>query len=424
MQLSLNKILRACVSLVPAVMLAGALCWPMAEEVLGDSSEAVVWLYPDPLVSTTPTNFEPEDRRDFRPVRSDAEYAALAATLREVYSLPVEAWPAPHLAEGVEHRELGPVPEAVYPEANPYSEAKAELGRLLFFDGRLSGPGQMSCGSCHVADLGWADGRARSLGHGAHQLQRNTPSMLNAAHLDELFWDGRVTSLEDLVSAVLHNPEEMSSSAGEVAARVEAIEGYGPLFEAAFGDEGVTFERITQAIATHVRTVVSEPSSAFDRFLGGKKDALSDEAVRGLHLFRTDARCMNCHNGPLMTDGRFHNNGLAYYGRKFEDLGRYRVTKDPEDVGRFRTQGLRNIGRTAPYMHVGFFDLTGVINLYNAGGARTKPRGDQAEDPLWPETSELLVPLHLNERDRADLEAFLASLTERRRRDMLPELPE
>jgi len=144
--------------------------------------------------------------------------------------------------------------------------------------------------------------------------------------------------------------------------------------------------------------------------------------VRGLHLFRTTARCLNCHNGPMLTDGQFHNEGLTYYGRKLEDLGRYAVTKNPEDVGKFKTPSLRNIARTAPYMHNGLFDLEGVLNMYNAGMATVRRRADQKDDPLFPTKSKLLQPLGLNQTEKADLKAFLEALTETRIRIRPPEL--
>ena len=385
----------------------------------------LVGVIADPLVTTDPIGFEPQTRQDERPLLSGAQYRELAELLRAVYAGSADQWPKPHVDEGVEFVELGLMPaETPYPEDNPPDDAKAELGKLLFFDGRLSGPGQMSCASCHVAELGWGDGRARSLGHGAHQLTRNTPSMLNSAFMPKLFWDGRADSLEDLVVAVLTNIKEMNATPDQTVQAVAAIPGYVERFDAVFGKDSVTLENIAKAMATHIRTVRSEPSSAFDRFLMGDMKQLSDSAIRGMHLFRTDARCVNCHNGPMLTDNRFHDLGLSYYGRKFEDLGRYEITKDKADVGKFKTPSLRNVGRTAPYMHVGFFDLKGVVNMYNAGMATLKRKPEQADDPLFPTKSERLEPLHLNEQDRADLVAFLESLTERRRRDLVPTLPE
>ena len=433
--MSLNKLHRSllrgvgrCLLAGTPLVLVGGLLLSMHRLALAaeaqEDAAAEPWVYGDPLESTTPTNFHPQNRRDLRPPRSEEDAAALAARLRAAYAEDPAAWPPAHVDEGVEAAELGPPEPAAYPKANPHSEAKATLGRLLFFDGRLSGSGQMSCASCHTADLGWADGRARSLGHAANQLGRNTPSLLNSGLSPTHFWDGRAEDLETLIREVLSNGSEMKTTPEEAAARVAAVPGYAAYFAEAFGDAAVTADRLVDAIATHTRTVVSEPSSDFDRFLAGDHDRLSDAAVRGLHLFRTDARCFNCHHGPRLTDDKFHNLGLTYYGRLHEDLGRYRVTDDPADVGQFKTPGLRNVARTAPYMHNGFFDLEGLINVYNAVGADPKRPEKFADDPLWPTTDPLLRPLHLNERDRADLLAFLESLTERRRRDMQPDLPE
>jgi len=381
------------------------------------------WVYGDPLDSTTPVNFHPRDRHDVRPTRTDEEYARVAGVLRAAYSKPPDQWPKAHIKDGVTYVELGPVQPASYPEDNPYSDAKAKLGELLFFDARLSGSGQMACASCHAAELGWADGRARSLGHGGLQLERNAQSLLNASRQAHLFWDGRVDSLEDQAMAVFLEDTEMRTTPAEMETKLRAIPGYAPLFKQAFGDGEITIGRVVQAIATHVRSIVSEPSSRFDRFLAGNHGQLNDSAIRGLHLFRTDANCLNCHSGPILSDGRFHNLGLTYFGRKYEDLGRYNVTKDPADVGRFRTPSLRNVARTAPYTHVGFFDLPGLINLYNAGGSNPRQREEFVGNPLWPTTDPLLEPLYLNEQDKADLTAFLESLTERRRRDLVPDLP-
>jgi cytochrome c peroxidase len=184
-------------------------------------------------------------------------------------------------------------------------------------------------------------------------------------------------------------------------------------------------DRIVQAIATFERTIVGGHSK-FDTFVSGKNPkALSDEAIRGLHLFRTTARCINCHNGPNFTDGEFHNVGLSYYGREYEDLGRYNATKKPEDVGKFKTPSLRNVGRTSPYMHNGLFkELDGVLNMYNAGMPTLRRTEALKDDPLFPEHKDpLLKPLGLNAADKADLIAFLESLNERRITIRPPALP-
>lgn len=350
--------------------------------------------------------------------------ACVASGLRRQYAGPPASWPDAHVDDGVAFVELGPAPEPAFPEHNPWSAEKEALGRALFFDGRLSGTGTMSCASCHTAELGWADGRTTSFGHGARALPRNAPTVRNAGFVPRLFWDGRAASLEAQALSVFENDDEMHASAAGIEARLAGSAGYRRMFLAAFGDEQPTIERVVQAIATFERTIVSDGSSAFDRFLSGDGDALSDDALAGLHLFRTKARCANCHHGPLLTDHGFHDVGLSYYGRKFEDLGRYRVTGDPADVGRFKTPSLRNVARTAPYMHNGLFGLEGVVNMYSAGMPTLKPKPDQLDDPLFPRKSPLLQKLDLNADEKRQLLAFLDALTERPRRVRAPELPE
>lgn len=358
---------------------------------------------------------------------SDGAPLADVIALREAYAGPTASWPAAVLDErqpgDPESLELGLLPPVVHPARNPHSAAKEELGRLLFFDGRLSGTGQMSCGSCHAPELGWVDGRATAVGHGALFGTRNTPSVLNSGHLEALFWDGRAKDLEDLVRQVFANPTEMRIDEAEMISGLRTSAGYADHFEAAFGDVEPTLERVVDAIACFCRTQASSGSSAFDRFLGGDANALTDDALRGLHLFRTKARCISCHDGPLVGGRGFHDLGLSYYGRELEDLGRYRITERAEDVGRFRTPSLRNVMRTAPYMHNGLFDLPGVLNMYSAGMPSLKPEPEHVGDPLFPSKSPHLVELDLSAEEKADLTAFLDSLTERRRRVRV-ELPE
>jgi len=261
-----------------------------------------------------------------------------------------------------------------------------------------------------------------SFGHERKELKRNAPTILNTAFNETLFWDGRSNSLEEQAMDVVNNTDEMHSSAQFVRANLGKIPGYTNEFTKVFGSPEVSLARVAQAIATFERTVTSRGNN-FDSFLRGDTNALSEEAIRGLHLYRTGARCINCHNGPSFTDGKFHNEGLTYYGRKLEDLGRYDVTKKPEDVGRFKTPSLRNIARTAPYMHNGLFDLDGVLNMYNAGMPTVRRKESQKDDPLFPVKSPHLQSLGLNKQDLADLKAFLEALTETRLRMRSPTLP-
>ncbi len=357
-----------------------------------------------------------------RPLRSYEARRAYLAQVRADYAGDPATWPAPHVDADVEHRELGPMPPMEYPADNPPSPAKIKLGRQLFFDPRLSGSGQLACASCHDPDLGWGDGRATSYGHDRKQLTRNAPTILNTGYRKTLFWDGRASSLEDQAHKVLTNQDEMHSSGVVVVEKILEIPGYVDQFQAAFHPEGVSHENALQALAAFERSLKSG-GSRFDAFLRGRPNALSDEALSGLHLFRTDARCINCHNGPLLTDDKFHNLGLGMIGRPFEDLGRYKVTGDPADAGKFRTPSLRNVARTAPYMHHGLFDLEELLRLYNAGMPSDRVPAKDTRG-LKPVKSPHLKELNLNAQDLADLTAFLGSLSEPRLRVMAPKLPE
>lgn len=357
-----------------------------------------------------------------RPSLTAEERTAHIAELREQYSQPRDAWPAPDIDEEIEWVELGPLPKITHPENNPGTKEKIALGKMLFFEPRLSGSGQLACASCHEPDMYWSDGRAVSFGHNRTPLLRNAPSALHSGLRTSFFWDGRVSSLEEQAHDVLTNQDEMRSSEELIAKNLSKLPEYGERFEEVFGDAQPTMVRVTQAIAAFERTL-NGGRSRFDYFLNGKTKALTDEELAGLHLFRTTARCMNCHHGPLMTDEKFHNIGLSNYGRKFEDLGRYLITNDPKDVGAFRTPSLRNIAATAPYMHNGMFTLEELITLYNGGMRNPRPRKDQVDDPLFPTTTPILKKLHMNKQDFVDLTAFLHALSEPPRRILPPKLP-
>ena len=323
---------------------------------------------------------------------------------------------------GVAWKELGPTPSLKKRDDPRKIDPKVTLGRTLFFDPRISNTREMACASCHDPDLGWADGRTVSFGIGRTSLPRNSPSLLNAAFTEIFFWDGRANSLEDQARQVLTNEREMGSSEVLLKERLQSIKGYPELFEKAYGDPAISLNRVASALATFERTIVGGRNQ-FDAFLKGRKDALSDEAIVGLDLFRREGRCLNCHHGPLLTDGQMHDIGLSYFGRKLQDLGRYTVTKKPEDSGKFRTPSLRNVTRTRPYMHNGIFDLEGVLNLYNAGMPTLVRKEHQKDDPTFPNKSPLLKSLGLNRQDLPDIIAFLESLEEPRFRMRPPPLP-
>jgi len=356
------------------------------------------------------------------PLESAEARKERAEKLREVYYRSSSAWPAPQVDPGVDWRELGLLPAPVAPEGDPSTPAKVELGKKLFFDPRVSGSGQIACASCHDPDLGWADGRTTAFGHRRELLKRNAPTVMNLAFVDRHFWDGRAEGLEDQARQVILNPSEMSATPDSIVASLAAVPEYRDAFREAYGSDRIDVDATARALAAFERSLVGG-RSAFDKFLKGDRGALSDEAVLGLDLFRGKARCINCHNGPAFTDGRFHDLGLSYYGRELEDLGRYRTTGKPEDVGRFRTPSLRNVTATRPYMHNGLFELDGVLNAYNAGMATLRRKPEQADDPLFPTKSPLLKPLGLNKQELGDLRAFLESLAEPKLRVRPPALP-
>lgn len=325
------------------------------------------------------------------------------------------AWPAPELDDTVKagFEDLGLLPAVPFPADNPYSKEKVALGQALFSEVKLSRNNTIACISCHDPKTGWSDSKELSEGHVGQLGSRNAMTILNTAYVKELFWDGRAKSLEDQAAGPIANPLEMHQSLGHAVSKIAADPNYAALFRAAFGDGTVTAERMTRAIATFERTIISK-ESAFDRFLKGDRTALSDDALWGMHLFRTKARCINCHNGALFSDNRFHSNGLHYYGRELEDLGRYRITGKPEDVGFFRTPTLRDILYSGNYMHNGLFPMTnglGVIAMYNAGMVQTLPTGLFKYDPLYPKTSPEIRSLGLNRMETNALMEFMKAIS-------------
>lgn len=331
--------------------------------------------------------------------------------LRSVYAGPTEDWPAPWLEPGVTFAELAPL--ALHPRPAPGSReaALADLGQHLFMDPQLSASGSISCASCHDPVRGWGDGQRVSTGHDGAEGRRNAPGLHSAGYRRHLFWDGRAARLEDQALGPLLNPIEMANDdLAEMIAKLSSDPDYPPLFFAAYGTGSVTLERLTGALAAFQSGL--EAPTRLDHFLSGEQDALSDAEISGLHLFRTKAGCINCHGGPLLTDEGFHNLGLGLFGRRYHDMGRFEVTGDPADAGKFRTPSLRHVAETAPYMHNGLVpDLDKVLLFYKSGGGRSMPRdAAEAADPVFQgaaRTSPLLRKLELTPEEWADLRAFL-----------------
>ncbi|WP_345950046.1 cytochrome c peroxidase [Mucilaginibacter sp. PAMB04274] len=348
-----------------------------------------------------------------------------ADSLRAIYNQSPDRWPKPDVDPDIKWTELGMLPKAPISAQSVKDKEMIELGKVLFYDPRLSGSNQISCISCHAPEMHWSDGRQVSLGHNQMANSRNAPSLENVWFYKMLFWDGRAKDLEEQLTGPIASDIEMHQNLKELPGKLSLIKGYPPLFAAAFGSKNITQQRIAKALATYQLTFTSRKSD-FDYFLQGSSKRLTDQQIEGLHLFRTKARCMNCHNGPLFTDNEFHNVGLTYYGRdKYEDLGRYNITKDPKDVGKFKTPGLRDVMRTRPWFHNGLFDnMEGVLNMYNAGMAQPKPKPNQVNNPLFPKTDVHLKKLNLTKEERAAIIAFLESITTEPWRITKPVLPQ
>jgi len=332
-------------------------------------------------------------------------------SLRKVYSKPTDQWPKPTVDKGAVFQELGELPPSPVDLKNDSVKNVVELGKILFFDPRLSGSNQISCSSCHAPDLHWTDGRQVSIGHDHLANIRNAPSLENVWFYKRLFWDGRATNLEEQAGSPVAAHNEMHQDMKALSKKLSKIKGYQPYFKSAFGSKEITNKRIFESLATFQRSIVSR-RTPFDRFLAKDKKALTDQQLMGLHLFRTKARCINCHNGPLFTDNEFHNDGLTYFGRKYEDLGLYNVTRKPEDVGKFKTPGLRNVMKTAPWFHNGLFpDMDGVMNMYNVGMPVQRVKPEQVNNPLLPKNDKLLKGLKLSIAEKDAVVAFLEALS-------------
>ncbi|RDE19727.1 tryptophan tryptophylquinone biosynthesis enzyme MauG [Motiliproteus coralliicola] len=293
-----------------------------------------------------------------------------------------------------------------FPASNPYSAEKAQLGKMLFFDQRLSRNFNMSCATCHNPSLGWEDGVPGAFGGQGKTLDRHSPTILNLAWGEEFFWDGRAPSLEEQIKGPIQSPNEMNIPIAQVVDRLQAVQGYRNLFSRVFPNEGISEQSILKSIATYERTIVSG-TAPFDRWIDGDSAAISDAAKRGFALFNDEAGCNRCHTGWNFTDNRFHDIGLAT-----PDNGRMTITQQPSDQHAFKTPGLRNISQRAPYMHNGSLKtLSQVIDHYISGGIQ--------RDSLSPK----MTPIPLTPQQKNDLLAFLGSLTGEAQAVSLPILP-
>ena len=328
------------------------------------------------------------------------------------------------------------LPEVPVPADNPQNPGKVTLGRKLFNDKRFSADGTINCATCHSAEKAFTDGLKVSKGFKGQKGTRNAPTVINAAYYTTQFWDGRAASLEEQSKGPFINPVEHGlKNFDPILETIRGDSQYTALFKKTFGTEpkDITIDHVAKAIAAFERTVISG-NSPFDRYLYGKEsDAMSEAAIRGLAVFRLKGRCVDCHTigqtSAIFTDNKFHNIGVGFssiadnlmdivdaYRKKHEsgeeldvdiltsanisELGRFAVTLDPSDLGRFKTPSLRNVAVTGPYMHDGSMDsLEEVVEFYNEGG-EDNPMLDGG-----------IRPLRLTEQEKSDLVEFMKALT-------------
>jgi cytochrome c peroxidase len=312
---------------------------------------------------------------------------------------------------------LEPAGGVPIPARNPQTPAKVELGKKLFFDRRLSGDGTMSCATCHDPRLGYSDGLEISLSYPTTRNWRNSPTLIGVAFQKYLFHDGRASTLEEQALFPMMSAFEMNQNLDFMEEEIRSVPEYVADFTEVFGDGDVSRERIAMAIAAFERTLVSR-DAPLDRFLSGDTNSLSPEALKGYEIFTGKGKCSDCHYGGNLADDRFHVlhvpenpehlkdpriaatrrfvakvNHFEEYRTLAEDPGRYLITKDQKDWKAFRTPTLRDIARTAPYMHNGIYaSLDEVIEFFNVGGGKGNT---------------VLMPLQLTPEEKGQLRVFL-----------------
>jgi len=290
---------------------------------------------------------------------------------------------------------LPPVP---VPADNPLTPEKIELGKMLYFDKRVSKDGTISCATCHDPQVGWTEARATSQGIRGQIGGRNSPTVINAAYAPAMFWDGRAATLEDQAVGPVGNPIEMGHSMASVVDLLKKIPEYERRFQQVFGTS-VTEKGFAQAIAAFERTVVSG-NSPYDRYMAGDKSALSAAAKRGLEVFGDS--CATCHTPPLFSNYRYYNVGVDA-GKSEPDQGRKAVTNKAGDMGKFRVPALRDVASTAPYFHDGTVaKLEDAVKIMAGGGK---------DNPHLSAQVRAIRESQLSDQDVKDLVEFLKSLS-------------
>ena len=294
-----------------------------------------------------------------------------------------------------------------FPDEAAYSPQLATLGKMLFFDPRLSGAQNLSCASCHNPSFGSEVPVPGAIGSANTPLARKSNTILNAAWSTSLFWDGRAKSLEEQAKGPITTPAEMNGKFPEIVTRLKGVPEYSAWFDRLFPGAGVTKDNLLSAIATYERTVMAG-EAPFDRWIDGDPTAISPSAQRGFGLFNGKAGCSGCHSGWNFTDNKFHDVGLPT-----DDIGRGKY--EPGNLQAqyaFKTPGLRNLIYRAPFGHNGQFpDLESIIAFYGTGGLNRASK------------SPLIKPFDLDETETQDLLAFLRSLAAEKTETALPNLP-
>ncbi len=348
----------------------------------------------------------------------------------------------PILAEMPRPDGLSALGDAPIPASNPQSDAKVELGKMLFFDPILSGNYAMPCSACHLPDAGWAIQSPISFGYPGTTHWRNSQTIVNSAYYGKLFWAGSSGNLEHQARSAARGGVAGNGEDDMMESRLAFVPEYRERFNDVFGDDWPSIRHAYDAIAAFERTIV-QTDTPFDNYMNGDDAALSEQQVRGLDLFAGKAGCIECHNGPLLSDEKYYNTGVpaysgweddeiaqitfrfelyakgsteAMYRSTKDDPGLYFRTKETGDKGKFRTPSLRYTAFTYPYMHNGMLEtLRDVVDFYNAGGGTN----DFADNK-----SALIQPLGLSDGEVDDLVAFLESLSGEELLVEEPDLPE
>ena len=294
-----------------------------------------------------------------------------------------------------------------FDKVTPYSPQLATLGKMLFFDPRLSGAKNMTCATCHNPSFGFETPVETPVGAANTHLARQSPTILNSAWVSPSFWDGRAPTLEAQAAGPITAAAEMNGKLDQIVIELKAVPDYNNWFSQIFPNEGLTEETLLTAIATYERTVVSG-WSPFDRWVDGNETAVSDSAKRGFELFTGKAMCSSCHSGWNFTDNKFHDTGMPT-----DDIGRAKLEPgNPKAMHAFKTPGLRNTLYRGPYMHNGSLaTMEQVIAHYESGGIDR------------PSRSENISPFSFTDSQREDLIAFLHTLTSEQQDLPLPTLP-